>query len=249
MRAIRTFLLAWLLSLALSAGESEESGVEWTLTPMNCFPGDLVELKARMTRPKFFGLEVKLPESSDLHLVTRQPGVVEYHNGIYTQQATWVMQPTRAGVIELEHIKAAVKLGKNTAEIDLPKLVLNVKSHGDIIDTFEPERLPPMVPPEKDDMRGVIAIGISAFVMLVLWIVLRPKSNLPAPIKKPEPTLDDLRLAVEFGPIPTAMIEHLLANPAVSLPTAIRTALERTVYAGTIDHAALLQLLKEEEGR
>lgn len=249
MRTILTLLRTCLLWLPLWAIASEESAVEWTLTPTDCSPGDLVELHARMTRPGFSELEVKLPKINGLHLVADRLGAVAYDQGIYTQEATWLMQPTRAGVIELKGIKATMKNWEDITEFELPALALNVRSHGMTEDSFIPEPLPPVVPPVKDNSRKMLALGIAAFLLLVLLIIYRPKSKIPAPIEKPEPTLDDLRVAMEFGPIPTAMIEQLLANPAVSLPAAIRTALERAVYGRTIDHGALLQLVREEAGR
>ena len=249
MRTFLTLIRTFLLWLPLWAMASEDSGVEWTLTPTACSPGDVVELHARMTRPDFYELEIKLPETNGLHLVADQLRAVEYDNGIYTQQATWVMQPTRAGVIELKGVKAILKNGERVTEIELPTLALNVKGYGTIIDTSTPEPLPPVVPQEKDDSRKMIAIGITAFVLLVLLIVFRPKSGIPAPVQTAEPTLDGVRVAMEFGPIPTAMIEQLLANQAVSLPGTVRTALERAVYGRTVDHHTLLQLLREEAAR
>lgn len=246
MRVTLNILCFWLAWLPLWATPTDKHGIEWMLTNQDCSPGDVVEIHARMARPEFSEFDVNLPKISGIHLVAERRGAVGYHKGVYTQEATWIIQPTRAGMIQLKGINASLKQGKKITEFELPALTLNVRSHATTEDSFTPEELPLDDTETKSQSAKMLWIGITAFVLLLLLIIFRPKSKFPTAIETPDTTLDDVRMAMEAGRLPTAMIEQILANPKVRLPPTLRKALEQAIYDRSVDHGTVLNLIREK---
>jgi hypothetical protein len=246
MRFLRAQIGICLAMLAAAGIARAADGIEWSVKPSDCHPGDLVELRAVMTRTDFAEIELEVPKTDALHPVTRTTGPVRYHGGTYTQEITWIMQPTRAGNIELDGIKAHLKQGGRVTDFGLPARSLTVRSYGEGVDSPEPMSLPQTAPVARRPNRWLL-LGLAAACLLVLILFLRSKAEPVAVPTSDVLDLKDLRNALDQSESPVSLMERILDGNTIHLAKPLREAMERSVYGGKFDRDELLRLLEKEE--
>jgi hypothetical protein len=222
--------------------------VELSLTPQECGPGDMVELHARMRRPDFAEFELRMPENESIHFVARENGKVIYQAGLYSQDATWTLQPVEAGTIELSGIIASIKHGGMIEEVALPAPKLVVRGDAAPMDSPDPLPLPK---PDKATAISAWIIPALAAVVVVILLVRRFR-------KKPEIVLGDLempatdiaalRSALIRGEWPIGMIEGILAG-SDDLAPHVRMEMARSIYSPVSRRAELQALLEREAAK
>ncbi len=245
---MRNIIPSFCLLATCSAVFALDSGLELTLAPEECGPGDMVELHARMRRPEFTEFELKIPENESIHMVARENGKVTYQNGVYSQDATWTFQPVEAGTIELTGIVASIKHGGMIEEVALPAPKLVVSGDAAPMDSSDPLPLPK--PDKRTTIYAWIIPALAAVVVAILLVMKfrkKPEIVLGA-LEKPAPDIAALRAALASGEWPIAMIEGILAGNDDLAPQ-VRMEMERAIYSPVSRRAELQELLEREAAK
>ena len=245
MNIILRFLFIFSIFLFIASPlATATSNIQLTLSPSSSYPGDLIELQAKRVHANFAEFEIKLPKHNALHLVSKQKIPVCYENGLYTQIITWTLQPTQAGSIEINDIKAILKQGNLETEYTLPSQTLTVQSYAINEDSLTPEPITltqsTSTPPFW--LFAIIALGI--ILLIAIKIKLSPKGIHTSPQSEP-PSLDTLHNELEQGILPIQLIEKLLNQNPSPLSSKLRTALEQAAYGKSSTAKSLLAKIKE----
>lgn len=238
--------LCWTLSPLCVLAKSEH-GITLTLSQTECYPGDLFELHAEMTRADYAEFELKLPKLAALHFVAQQQSPITYSKGIYWQNAVWIFQPLRAGSIEWIGIRAQVKQGEIENEYELPPLQLEVLSYANTEDAPTPEALP-----LDSEFKAAGQPSLWLYLLLtagglgILYYALRQQSKAAISECTPKASLTELQLSLKADIVPVALIEQLLAEPASTFSAELRMAMEAAVYKPQADPQALRTAIEKE---
>eukprot|EP00919_Chromeraceae_sp_WS-2016_P039431 GHVR01094034.1.p1 GENE.GHVR01094034.1~~GHVR01094034.1.p1 ORF type:complete len:255 (-),score=9.92 GHVR01094034.1:344-1108(-) len=235
-------LTAWSLDFA-------DAGIELSIEPETCAPGDIIHLTAQMKRADYAELALKIPTHPSLHFVAQASSPITYTNGRYSQTTTWTLQPVRSDKIELANIIAEIKQGEHIETVKLPTLSIIAQPDAEQTDNDTPMQLPAAL--------GTVSLPsttwlITAFLILLALTIsgiayLRRRKAQPEPLAQdPAPTLQDLLQSLESGQLPTKMIEQILANDQITLTDSIRATLERAIYASNQTPEVLLTALQKE---
>jgi len=247
MRTWLSIISLWLALSPLTCLSAGEHGIQLTLNQSECFPGDVIELHAQMTRSDYAEFELKLPKIEALHFVTQQQSPITYSKGFYWQSGVWVFQPIRAGSIEWQGIRAILKQGANVTEYELPALQLEVLAYPSSVDSLTPEPLPLNLETNEAVQSPVWRyILLAAGGCSILYFALRQNSKKTIAGAAPAASLADLQRALQSDALPVTLIEQLLADEKVVRSPALRTALEAALYHPKADRDALRSEIVKE---
>ncbi|MGZ0654970.1 hypothetical protein ACWPKS_05125 [Coraliomargarita sp. W4R72] len=247
---MRIWLYIFSLCLTLSPIcmlANSEHGIVLTLSQTECYPGDVIELHAQMTRADYAEFELKLPKVAALHFVAQQQSPITYSKGFYWQSAVWIFQPVRSGSIEWSGIRAQLKHGEIETEYELPPLKLEVSPYAITEDDATPEALPLDSELNTDGQHPLwlyLLIGIGG--LGILYSALRLQSKSPVSEAAPKASLAELQQALKSDTVPVALIEQLLADPANTFSRELRLAMEAAVYKPQADPQALRTAIEQE---
>ncbi len=217
--------------------------LDWSVD--ECLPGELVTLRVSMKAEKIAGFELKLPVNDALEWVAHEPGPLRYQSGVYTQEDRVVAQPTRPGTVSLAGLRAVVREGDTSADMDLTAPVLLVGSYGNGVEDFTPEPLPPVVDHESSKMWWPW-IAAAPVVLGALAFLLRRKPGVEVEEAGTLPVLEELGGMLREGELPVARIERFLTERSGEISAGLREALEAAVYGRNRDREKLVRLLEKE---
>ncbi|MGZ0709604.1 hypothetical protein ACWPKO_14845 [Coraliomargarita sp. W4R53] len=244
---MRIWLYIFSLCLTLSpicVRANSEHGIVLTLSQTECYPGDVIELHAQMTRADYAEFELKLPKVAALHFVAQQQSPITYSKGFYWQSAVWIFQPVRSGSIEWSGIRAQIQQGEIETEYELSTLKLEVLPYAITVDDATPEALPldsEFNTTGQHPLWLYLLIGIG-----ILYYALRLQSKSPVSEAAPKASLADLQLALKSDTVPVALIEQMLADPTNTFSPELRMAMEAAVYKPQADPQALRTAIEQE---
>lgn len=235
-------LTAWSLEYA-------DAGIELSIEPETCAPGDIIQLTAKMKRADYAELALKIPAHPSLHFVAQTSSPITYTNGLYAQTTTWTLQPVRSDRIELANIIAEIKQGERVETVKLPTLSVVALPDPAQTDNDAPMQLPlTSEAVETPSTKWLITVFLILLALTRSGIAyLRRRKAQPDLIAEASaPTLQDLLQSLKSGQLPTKMIEQILANDQITLPDTTRATLERAIYAVPQDPEVLLAELQKE---
>ena len=205
--------------------------VELSLSHSQCYPGDVIQLKAVSSFEEFATFELKLPQHDALHLVANQTQVVGYNDGIYSQEEVWVLQPKHSGMIQLKEVKAILSMAGSSIKLNLPRQEITVLPYAETADRPEPQALPETLPGKVQKSRLLWVLLFSALFLVFVLLFVRARGRKPLEdLPDGDLTRDDLRAMMARGEVPTRLIERLLTDDSQSIPAETRIAMERAVY-------------------
>jgi hypothetical protein len=234
-----------LTPLALFAGN--DHGIVITLSQTICKPGDVIELRAQMTRSDYAEFELKLPKIDALHFVTQQQSPIQYSKGLYRQSSVWIFQPIQSGLIEWQGIRALIKQGEHETEYELPSMKLMVSPYTSSDDSFRPEPLPATITNQSPQTRPLwlyLLFGLGAIA--ILYLALRPRTQSVCKTTKQSTSLSDLQQAIAAGDLPIDLIEQILVDDRVKISQELRIAMEAAVYNPHADPEVFRAALDKE---
>lgn len=120
------------------------ASLELTLSPQQCQPGDMVELRVQGDFESYASFELNIPNREEWFLVAHEQGPVRYTEGRYYQEAVVVFQPLRAGLLDLGAVEAIVRRGGEAKNQDLTIPLLTVSPYATEEDSDDPSLLPPI---------------------------------------------------------------------------------------------------------
>lgn len=248
---MRIWLFTLSLCLALTPftlSAKSDHGIVLTLSQTECKPGDVIELRAQMTRSDYAEFELKLPKIEALHFVTQQQSPIQYSKGFYWQSCVWIFQPIHSGSIEWQGIRALIKQGEDETEYELPPLQLTVLPYANTADSLDPEPLPATITSPSAEPRPFwIYLLIGTGALAILYFALRQRPQTDNGTQKQSANLLELQQAIATSDdLPIDMIEQILDDDAIQVSPELRTALEAAVYQAHADPAALRAAIQKE---
>lgn len=235
-------LTAWSLDYA-------DAGIELSIEPKTCAPGDIIQLTAEMKRADYAEFALKIPAHPSLHFVAQTSSPITYTNGLYSQTTTWTLQPVRSDRIELANIIAEIKQGEHIETVQLPALSVIAQPVEAQTDNDSPMPLPTTAeatnPPSTKWLIAACVI-LLAIILIGLAYRLRRKSQTEPQVEQVAPTLQDLLQSLKSGQLPSKMVEQILANDQITLSDSTRVTLERAIYASPQTPEVLLATLQKE---
>ncbi|MEM6912219.1 MAG: hypothetical protein AAF555_11655 [Verrucomicrobiota bacterium] len=224
MRGVLWGLGAWLPMLGLAE-------VRWTITPQECRPGDVLELRASWVSPDYAELALEMPAQEALYLVARESWPVALEEGLYRQEVRWILQPLQAGPVELAGWQARVTRAGETRSQELPPLRVVVASYGAVAeDDFTPEPFPASsASPEGGRATGLFGWLVLGGVLVAGGLWWRKRRRGDEAVEGVSPW-QALREALERGERPVPLMERLLAEEADELSTEVEQALVGALY-------------------
>ncbi|MEM7790619.1 MAG: hypothetical protein AAF546_04390 [Verrucomicrobiota bacterium] len=239
------FSFLWVIS---ALGRSDDLIDLW-IEPSECFPGDVIEIHAKMEHGSYAEFELNVPVYPNFHYVasTREP--LRYNEGLYTQKSVLLLQPIEPGSFELDGISVTLNEGEKERELPLPALKVSVLSYAAEDSTNELETFAPaeeVSSPTSGVWLATVFLGIVLLVFLIAVFFRRPKTSVAQGDSEEANSMQELLEGLERGEIPTALIERLLALPEAKISDALRGSMEAMAYSKHKPRQQLIDLLKAE---
>lgn len=245
MRSLIQFTIG--IALTIVAGAAPEMTLKWS--KLNCLPGDVVELRVRVSSNYVTGFDLKLPDNDALEWVEHDRGPLLYQAGIFTQEDVLIGQPTRAGTIQLKDLHAIVRDGETKTDSILTVQPLTVGTYGVAEESFSPAPLPVTTIAGKTSRWTALWIGLSFLVLALLVYVFRKKPQEAVALPEPPTLLGEVAELLENEDGVVEPTERLLDQRSQEFSDELREALERFVYGRSGDLDGLRELLGKETKR
>ncbi|TVP82403.1 MAG: hypothetical protein EA353_00455, partial [Puniceicoccaceae bacterium] len=100
-----------------------------SLSPRQCQPGDVVELRVQSSFESYTSFELVIPDREDWVLLTHEADPVRYTEGAYRQEARVLFQPLQAGEFDFSDVEAVVRSSEGTQVLDLAIPPLEVQPY------------------------------------------------------------------------------------------------------------------------
>ncbi|MEM0967459.1 MAG: hypothetical protein AAGJ81_15030 [Verrucomicrobiota bacterium] len=221
-------------------------GIELSVSPSVCHPGDTVEVSAEASFEEFAEVRLRIPEFDSFHTVSYLREPLQYEAGRFSQRIVWVFQPVHSGVFSLEGLEATIQRGNQTESLELPSVGLEVIRSSENTDGFQPELLgTKMVEGGAGYLWWVFLSLILAIVLVVIFLWVRGRI-VEESREDPGDRLFELEMALEGETPSLQVIESILEDGSLRFGDELRQAMEQAVYGRSVDFDLVRELVEKE---